>query len=296
MFVDRKKILIGNLTTGTTLDITLESNFFPVDNSELIEDKFVKDEVEKSINPIIDYKKIIFKPSDNSWNFLRKLKINLNFYTQASLNLTPPVPTHRGNYAQPGVYEDLGFIFDDVFCRTNRFVNSFIRFSFYDSPYSNSNNLLSSTDIYTQVGTEQENKYGFTLPISVCPISFVIGDPVLEPLEVNEGFQMYWYKDLVDNSTNGEYVMYMTCDFYNAGNGKIYTLGSTKNFNPLDLNLSTIEGENGIRYLKVILKNDNGVYKYSFFPNQIQSTAPTGVILAPTGGGTPSLTFWQITP
>ena len=296
MFVDRKKILIGNLTTGTTLDITLESNFFPVDNSELIEDKFVKDEVEKSINPIVDYKKIIFKPSDNSWNNLRKLKINLNFYTPSSLSTNPPVPKHRGNNAQPGVYEDLGFIFDDVFCRTSRFVNSFIRFSFYDSPYSNNNNLLMSTDIYTQVGNEQENIYGFTLPISSCPISLVIGDPVLEPLEVNEGFQMYWYKDLVDNSNNKEYVVYMTCDFYNAGNGKVYTLGPTKNFNPLGLNLSTLEGDNGIRYLKVILKNVNGEYKYSFFPNQLQNVSPYGVILSPTGGGTPTLTFWQITP
>lgn len=296
MFVDRKKILIGNLTTGTTLDISLNSNFFPVDNSELIEDKFVKDEIEKSINPIIDYKKIIFKPSDNNWKNLRKIKINLNFYLPSSLNSNPPVPTHRGTGAQPGVYEDLGFIFDDIFCRTSRFSNSFIRFSFYDTPVSTNNNLLMSTDIYTQVGKEQENEYGFTKPISLCPISFTIGDPILEPSEVNEGFQMYWYKDLVDNSVNKEYVVYLTCDFYNASNGKIYTLGSTKNFNPTDINLSSIDGENGIRYLKVVLKNVDGEYKYSFFPNQIQNTSPYGVILNPTGGGIPTLTFWQITP
>ena len=64
MFVDRRKILLDNIGSGTTIDITLKSNFFPVDNAELIEDKFVKDEVENSINPIIDYKKIIFKPED----------------------------------------------------------------------------------------------------------------------------------------------------------------------------------------------------------------------------------------
>ena len=78
MFVDRRKILIGSLGTGSTIDISLGTNFFPVDNAELIEDKFVKDEIEKSINPIVDYKKVIFKPCDNNWNIIDKFKINLN--------------------------------------------------------------------------------------------------------------------------------------------------------------------------------------------------------------------------
>ena len=60
MFVDRRKILLENIGSGTTIDITLKSNFFPVDNAELIEYKFVKDEIENSINPIVDYKKVIF--------------------------------------------------------------------------------------------------------------------------------------------------------------------------------------------------------------------------------------------
>ena len=64
MIVDRRKILLGSLNTGTTIDIALKANFFPVDNAELIEDKFVKEEVEKAINPIVDYKKVIFKPLD----------------------------------------------------------------------------------------------------------------------------------------------------------------------------------------------------------------------------------------
>ena len=74
MFVDKRKILLDNIGSGTTIDIALGSDFFPVDNSELIENKFVKDEIEKSINPIVDYKKIIFKPSDSdvSWNIIDK--------------------------------------------------------------------------------------------------------------------------------------------------------------------------------------------------------------------------------
>lgn len=291
MFVDRRKILIGSLGSGSTIDIALGTNFFPVDNAELIEDKFVKDEIKKSINPIIDYKKVIFKPSDNNWNLIDKFKINLNFYTPASILMGSP--THRGTGAEPGLYKDIGFIFDDVFCRTERFTNSFIRLSLYDNPYSGKNQLLTFSDIYTQVGKDQENQYGFVLPIDNCPITFTIGDPVLQPEEVHEGFQIYWFKDLVDNAPNQEYVMYAVVQFNNASNGKIYQMASSKDFNPNNITLTNLEGENGITYLKVILKNDNGIYKYKFTPNTRQQLVPPGVNLNPSNSGTPTLTFWQ---
>jgi hypothetical protein len=293
MFVDRRKILIGNLGTGTTIDIPLKTNFFPVDNAELIEDKFVKDEIEKSINPIVDYKKVIFKPEDEFGNLIDKFKINLNFYTPASINLGSP--QHRGSGAEPGVYEDINFIFDDVFCRTNRFINSFIRFSLYDTPNSGQNELLTFSDIYTQVGEEQENQFGFTLPIDECPITFILGDPVRQPEEVHEGFHIYWFKDLVDNAPNQEYEVYGVVQFNNASNGRVYELAPSKDFDPNNITISNLEGENGILYLKIILRNDNGVYKYRFSPNSRQSSIPSGVNLNPSGGGIPTLTFWQTT-
>lgn len=293
MFVDRRKILIGNIGTGTTIDIPLKTNFFPVDNAELIEDKFVKDEIEKSINPIVDYKKVIFKPEDEFGNLIDKFKINLNFYTPASINLGSP--QHRGSGAEPGVYEDINFTFDDVFCRTNRFINSFIRFSLYDTPNSGQNELLTFSDIYTQVGEEQENQFGFTLPIDECPITFILGDPVTQPEEIHEGFHIYWFKDLVDNAPNQEYEVYGVLQFNNASNGRVYELAPSKDFDPNNITISNLEGENGILYLKIILRNDNGVYKYRFSPNSRQSSIPSGVNLNPSGGGLPTLTFWQTT-
>ena len=291
MFVDRRKILIGSLGSGSTIDIALGTNFFPVDNAELIEDKFVKDEIKKSINPIVDYKKVIFKPCDNNWKIIDKFKINLNFYTPSSILLNNP--THRGTGAQPGLYKDIGFIFDDLFCRTARFTNSFIRLSLYDNPYSGKNQLLSFSDIYTQVGKDQENQYGFVLPLDNCPITFTIGDPVLQPEEVHEGFHIYWFKDLVDNAPNQEYEMYAVVQFNNASNGKIYQMAASKDFNVNNITLTNLESENGITYLKVILKNDNGIYKYKFTPNTRQQLVPPGVNLNPSNSGIPTLTFWQ---
>jgi hypothetical protein len=294
MFVDKRKILVDNIGTGATIDIALGSNFFPVDNSELIQVKFVDDEVEKSINPIIDYKKVIFKPSDSNWNLIQKFKINLNFYTPESISQGAPL--HRGTGAVPGLYKDIGFIFDDIFCRTNRFLNSFIRFSLYDKPNSGQNKLLSFYDIYVQVGKEQKNSFGFVLPIDICPITFILGDPVTQPNEVNEGFQIYWFKDLVDNAPNKEYVVYGVLQFNNAGNGRTYDMAASKNITPNNITINNLEGENGIFYLKIILKNDNGVYKYRFAPNSKQIQLPPGVNLNPSNGGIPTLTFWQITP
>jgi hypothetical protein len=294
MFVDKRRILIDNIGSGTTIDIALGNNFFPVDNSELIQVKFVDEEVENSINPIIDYKKVIFKPADSNWNIIDKFKINLNFYTPDSLLLGAPL--HRGTGAVPGVYKDLGFIFDDVFCRTNRFINSFFRFSLYDKPYSGQNKLLTFFDVFVQVGKEQENSFGFTLPIDLCPITFTLGDPTTRPDEIHEGFHIYWFKDLVDNSPNQEYELYGVVQFNNASNGKTYDMAPSKDINPNNVTISNLEGDNGILYLKIILKNDNGVYKYKFTPNPRQIQLPPGVNLNPSSGGIPTLTFWQITP
>jgi len=296
MFVDRRKILIGNIGSGTTIDIPLKTNFFPVDNAELIQDKFVNDEVEKSINPIVDYKKIIFKPADNNWEIIDKFKINLNFYTPNSIEAG--APSHRGTGAEPGVYKDLTFVFDDIFCRTNRFINSFIRFSFYDIPNSGENQLLSFFDIFTQVGVEQRTEFGFPEGVETSPISFILGDPIKQPEEVHEGYQFYWFKDLVDNAPNQEYALYTLVQFNSAINGKVYQLGASKQFDVNNIQLSELDGEEGILYLKMVLKKHNGVYKYRFEPNAKQSVFPAGVNLNPstTSGSMPTLTFWQITP
>ena len=294
MYVNKRKILISSLGTGSTININLGTNFFPVDNSELIQTKFVDEEVQNSINPIVDYKKLIFRPTDNDYNYISKFKINLNFYTPESIKNGSP--EHRGTGAEPSVYADLDFTFDDLFCRTNRFINSFIRVSFFDTPVSGENNLLFFSDIFTQIGDDQKNDAGFPLSNNESPISFVLGDPVLEPDEIHEGFHIYWFKDLVDNAPNKEYDVYMVVQFNNALNGRIYQLGASKDFDLNNIQLDTLDGEEGILYLKVRLKNDNGEYKYKFLPNDKQEKVPPGVNMNPSDGSIPTLTFWQITP
>ena len=296
MSVDRKKILLGSIGSGATLNIPLTLDFFPVDNAELIQDKFVDDAKEKSINEIIDYKKIIFKPTNNSGTLFDQFKIRLNFYTPFTItNGNPQYRDYLNGANVAGVYSDIGFVFDDLFCRTDRFMNSFLRLSFFDNPHSGDNSLLFYSDIYTQVGDDQEDEYGLVLPDNECPVSFLVGDPVKKPDLVHESFYIYWFKDLVDNATGGEYTLWMSAIYNNAANGKQYGLTTSKIINYKSVELGDLEGENGILYLKVVLFVDDGVYKYRFEGNTKQLPTQGGEDTNPSTG-IPTLTFYQITP
>lgn len=295
MSVNKFKIPIRDITiSGATIDLNVNLDFSPVDNTELIKTKLIDDEKEKSINPIVDYKKVRFFPADNDWNLIRKFKINMNFFTFKNNDF---FYSNSPSFNGPSTYGDLGFMFDDIFCRTDRIMNSFIRFSYYDSNQQ-PNNLIYSTNIFTQILNDQKNEYGFVLPKNECPVSFVLGDATLEPETVHEGFYIYWFKDLVDNAPNQEYEMYLEVTYQNAGNGLTTLHYSRKTVNYDTLALNQI---NENRFLKVILKNDNGIYKYKFVPNSEQTAfngGSGGINLNPQSSITdlPYLTFWQIQP
>lgn len=294
MNVNKKKILVGDIGSGTTINIPLSTNFFPIDNTEMLENKFIKDEVEKAINPIIDYKKIMFKPANDNWDIIDNFIINLNFYTSSSIINGSPEYRNPPTYNGAGVYEDLGYIFDDLFCRTNRFLFSFCRLLFFDKPDSGDNSLLFFNDIYTQLGGGQVNSVtNLPLPPSESAISFEVKNPILFS-ENFASYYLFWFKDLVDNAPNQEYDVYMTLIFNNAINGKSMSMAPSKTTNPNTVNISDLNGEDGKLFLKVRLKNDNGIYKYRFLPNQQQIPNNGGVNLNTSTNLTPSITFWQI--
>ena len=82
MFVNKIKIAPSLLQSGAThlnIDLPIDMNFQIVDNSELIERVFVDTEVEKAINPIVDYDKVRFVPK-NGGNDIKNIYFYLNFY------------------------------------------------------------------------------------------------------------------------------------------------------------------------------------------------------------------------
>ena len=292
MTVNKVQIPLRDINiSGTSFNVPLFLSFMPVDNTELIQTKFIDDEVDKVINPIIDYKKVRFLLADNktNWNILPKIKINLNFFIGSTSPFNYANPT---TYDGPGTYGDIYFQYDDIFCRTDRLMNSFLRLSFFDSPDTSNNTLLFFTDIFTQIEKDQMNEWNFVLPPKNCPISYILGDSVSEPDTIHEGFYLYWFQDLVDNSPNGEYEMYMTVVYNNAGNGQTTPMYPLQTDLSQPVILTNLNGPNGGLFLKVILKNDNGIYKYTFDPLITQ----IGVDMNPLSPILPGITFWQIQP
>jgi hypothetical protein len=291
MFVDRKKIRFDQVGSGVTIDIPIRLDFTPTDNSELVQDKFVEDEKDKSINPIEDYKKVRFKPAkvdnDGQWTVVDEFQLGVNMFTKASIGAGSPVYSTT----QYSSYGDILFTDEDMFCLTNRLTKSFLTLNFYNSPNVEDNIFLYFSRNYTQIGDDQRIDTGQVANADDAPISYTIGDPVLKPSLIHEGFHIYWYKDLVDNGDNQEYHMYMTAEYNNAANGEtslLYTLPTTDINN---LEITDINGPNGGLFLKCILKNVNGEYLYAFDPKSIQTGVDWGTAI-----NEPTITFYQVVP
>ena len=295
MFVDRKKIRIDTLTSGATIDIPIVIDAIPSDNTDLVKTRFVDNEVKKAINPIIDYKKVRFKPAvikNNVWTIVPEVKINLEFFNK---DVTP---------IYSNFYRSLGFTSDDLFCRSNRVMKSFLTLNYYKSTNPTDNLLLTTSNIFTQIGDDQKDVYGNVLKNNLCPISYEIGDPTLKPDMVHEGFHIYWYEELIKTSPNNEYVFYLSPTYQNADNGEVSVMTPVKSVlnsaNKGIINTIELGGNTGTQYLKVTLKyddtNDNFMYSISEL-NQKQLRANGGGIDWNTNDDNiPTLTLYQLQP
>ena len=295
MFVDRKKIRIDTLTSAATIDIPIVIDAIPSDNTDLVKTRFVDNEVKKAINPIIDYKKVRFKPAvvkNNVWTIVPEVKIKLEFFNKDT------IPTY-GEF-----YDSLGFTSDDLFCRANRVMKSFLTLNYYKSTNPTDNLLLTTSNIFTQIGGDQKDVYGNVLKNNECPISFELGDPTLKPEMVHEGFHIYWYEELIKTSPNGEYVFYLSPTYQNADNGEVSVMTPVKSVlnsvNKAIINTIELGGNTGTQYLKVTLKYDDtsGNFMYSISElNQKQLRANGGGIDWNTNDDNiPTLTLYQLQP
>lgn len=295
MFVDRKKIRIDTLTSGATIDIPIVIDAIPSDNTDLVKTRFVDNEVKKAINPIIDYKKVRFKPAvikNNVWTIVPEVKINLEFFNK---DVTP---------IYSNFYRSLGFTSDDLFCRSNRVMKSFLTLNYYKSTNPTDNLLLTTSNIFTQIGDDQKDVYGNVLKNNLCPISYEIGDPTLKPDMVHEGFHIYWYEELIKTSPNNEYVFYLSPTYQNADNGEVSVMTPVKSVlnsaNKAIINTIELGGDTGTQYLKVTLKyddtNDNFMYSISELNQKQLRSNGGGIDWNTNADNIPTLTLYQLQP
>ena len=194
------KINLRNLgDTESVIKVPIGNISQPVDTSEAAENKFVEDEVAAAINPIQDFEKMRFIPASGVTEIIIRLK------DSGSTDLN---------------YDTFGYSNGDVLFRRNRFVNSFLKLDFYDSPSPTNRRLAFQLIIFNQLNKDQRN--GTSLKdISNMPITYRLVDPIRVRRGVSEGFYLYWLKEPTEAYPNN---FYMYATYNNANDGKVTQL------------------------------------------------------------------------
>lgn len=204
--------------TATTINIPINLEPYIVDQSELINTKFIDVEVEKSINPIFDYEKVRLIPTltgiTNNTLTLTKVKnvtYNAKFVSSASFPIGQTV------------YSDIGMVNDDIKFGKKRFESSFLNLSFYDTDRATDQRLLALMDIYPRLSAADiqgplDPTPGLPKAANQIPVSFTLTDPIKNPAGFAEGYHLYHFKDEISIDLPKE--LYMRARFNNAATGK----------------------------------------------------------------------------
>jgi hypothetical protein len=177
------------------IKIPIGQNFLPIDTSEIAENQFIDDEIEKAINPIQDFEKMRFKPFSG--------------ITEVIVQLMETGST-------PMTYDSFGYSNEDLKFQRNRFINSFLKLNFYDTPFITNRRLAFQLILFNQLNNDQRDTNGNLLDVSLSPITYRLVDPIKIRKGVSEGFYLYWLKTPYESYPNN---FYMYATYNNAKNG-----------------------------------------------------------------------------
>lgn len=245
MFVNKFQINVNSISgaTASTINIPISIRYELIDQTELIKKQFIDSEIEKNINPILDYEKVRFIPIDSLNNMFDNVVYNITF--NSGIN----------NYA------GIGFTDDDIKFRRNNFKLSFLKLKFYDSDQPTNQNLISFITLYpkiTDVDLQPLNVLPPLVPSSIKSANqiftkFILDNPLYKSNGNFEGFYLYYFKDDITTTLPKE--LYMKASFNNVKNGKIINL--------MTVNIpQTIDNLVNKLYTKYILKRNNNGFFY----------------------------------
>jgi len=231
------------------IKIPIGHDFSPMDNSEIAENQFLNNAIDEAINPVDDYEKVKFYPS----NGINEIIIQLYNFDNTPLYYGDTVPTSTFN---------LGYSNDDIKFLRNRFKNSFIKLNFYDSPNPSDKRLVFQQIIYNQLNEDQRDGNKNLLPVATMPITYRIVDPITKILGISEGYYLYWLKN---PSTPYPKRFYMTATYNNASDGIVTPLIAYDStdiltnptiYNP-NIPINLLNSYNSINYLLSSINNNN---------------------------------------
>lgn len=224
------QILTSSLsgTSASTINIPVNIQYQIVDNGELIERMFVRNEEKKAINPILDYDKARFIPVYDTTTSVDTVTYNLNFLDT------------NANMVQPTYYSNIGFDDGDIKFKKNYFTNSYLILSFYDSDNPMTQNLVTQVEVFNHLSpsdfyttTTPTQIAGQPKPANNIPVSLVLSNPLTNRNGYFEGYHVYAYKD--EFGINQPPVsLYMKAVYINAKTGKSTNLMTENARHPID--------------------------------------------------------------
>lgn len=213
MIVNKFKINLSNHKDSEliSINIPITADFDTVGKQEIIEKDFVKGEIKKSINPIIDNDRVRFLPINMNGKVIDKIIYDVKLLDTG------------GNYVNN--YKDIGFDDDDIKFRKNTFKYSFLNLTFFDSDNALTQNLINYMTIYSNLNQNDflpinplNGMGGQPKPVSDILINMVVKNPIKNPNSFSEGFHIYDYKD---GLKVGDFkYIYMRASFNNAKDGR----------------------------------------------------------------------------
>lgn len=267
MSVDRIKINLTTLKSGATenyINVPLSMKYQLVDTGELIEREFVNIETERAINPILDYDRVRFTPTEPNGDIINNIVYNTSHLL--------PDGTYTNNYG------GIGFVYDDVKFRKNSFFKSFLRLSLYDSDDVMSQNFVGFMTLFSKLRrTDLESVSSQTLilgmpkPINEIFTTFVVENPLLNKQSNAEGYYLYYYKDSLNIGETK--TLYMKASFMNAKTGLQKNMMKTNSIPP---NLTQLVQE---QHIKLFITRTTTGYYYSFDETQSNITRSNNQII-----------------
>lgn len=210
--------MIATGVTATTINIPISLESQEIGKSELIENTLVNVELEKAINPILDYDKVRFLPIDSKNQHINEITYIVDLL---------------GNKT----YGSIGFNDSDVKFQKERFKQTFLNLNFYDTDNAMTQQLISYVTLFASIKTadllgtneQQISSYGSIKGIpgqiksaNEIPITFALSSPIFNPRGFAEGYHLYGYKD--ELKIGESKYLYMRASFKNAKTGKAVNL------------------------------------------------------------------------
>ncbi len=216
-------------TTATTYNIPITLEYQLVDNAELVERLFVTKEIEKAVNPILDYDKVRFLPVNSASTGTQFVTYSVNFLDEAKSMLTPTY------------YSNIGFEDFDIKAKKNSFKESYLNLSFYDTPNPLIQVLIGEIDLYSSlsigdyypIGTPPPNISGQVKPANEIPVRFILTNPLTKRDGTFEGYHLYAYKDEYTLNAPPK-SLYMKATYMNAKTGKSINLMTESAIYPIN--------------------------------------------------------------